>query len=51
MAAQASGFDYGEKVLKTGRKSKNKTCSKCMETLKSCHMCRKPIESKIKFYC
>ena len=26
-------------------------CSKCMETLKSCHMCRKPIESKIKFYC
>ena len=27
------------------------SCSKCMETLKSCHMCRKPIESKIKFYC
>ena len=32
MAAQASGFDYGEKMLKTGRKSKNKTCSKCEET-------------------
>ena len=27
------------------------SCAKCIETLKSCHMCRKPIENKIKFYC
>jgi len=27
------------------------SCSKCVETLKLCHMCRKPIQTKTNIYC